>query len=92
MSVKKDFSEGPLFKNILIFSLPLIFTNLLQTFFNMTDIAVLGRFASSSSVGSVSPGSAVSVSAVSVGCHDEKSIAYFVHCFLVHVDYLHFIE
>lgn len=53
MSVKKDFSEGPLFKNILIFSLPLIFTNLLQTFFNMTDIAVLGRFASSSSVGSV---------------------------------------
>ena len=95
MSVKKDFSEGPLFKNILIFSLPLIFTNLIQTFFNMTDIAVLGRFASSSSVGSVGSttilvflctgiligfGSGVNVIvAFFIGAKNEKDICETVH-------------
>ena len=47
MSVKKhemDMTEGPLFKKILIFSLPLIFTGLLQCLYNAADLIVVGHF------------------------------------------------
>ena len=37
--------EGSLYKNIFIFSLPLMFSNMLQVLFNMSDIAVAGHFA-----------------------------------------------
>lgn len=48
-----DLTEGSLFKKILIFSLPLMLSNLLQVLFNMSDIAVVGRFAGSGALGSV---------------------------------------
>ena len=38
---------------ILIFSLPLMLSNVLQVLFNMADIAVIGQFAGSLSLGSV---------------------------------------
>lgn len=47
MSIKKhemDMTEGPLFKKILIFSLPLIFTGLLQCLYNAADLIVVGHF------------------------------------------------
>ncbi|MGN0728981.1 MATE family efflux transporter [Treponema sp.] len=53
MAVKNDFSQGSIFRGVILFSLPLILTNLLQTLFTMTDSAVLGRFAGASSVGAV---------------------------------------
>ena len=37
-----DFTKGPLFKQIVLFSLPIILTNVLQLVFNTADIAVLG--------------------------------------------------
>jgi len=46
-------TSGSLPKKILLFSLPLIFTNLLQVLFNMADIAVVGRFAGPEALGSV---------------------------------------
>lgn len=46
-------SEGNLFKQIFCFSVPLILSNLLQVLFNMSDIAVVGRFAGSFALGSV---------------------------------------
>lgn len=46
-------TEGSLAKQILLFSLPLALSNLLQVLFNMSDIAVVGRFASSTALGSV---------------------------------------
>lgn len=49
----KDFTEGSLKKQILFFSIPLMITNVLQVFFNMADLAVVGRFAGSSALGSV---------------------------------------
>ena len=45
--------NGSLFKNILIFSIPLMLSNLLQVLFNMSDIAVVGKFGSNTSLGSV---------------------------------------
>lgn len=46
-------TRGPLWKNIFLFSLPLIFSQLLQVMFNMADVAVVGRFASATALGSV---------------------------------------
>lgn len=45
-------TQGPLLKNILLFSLPLMFSNVLQVLFNMSDVAVVGRFGSAGAVGS----------------------------------------
>lgn len=42
-----------LWKGILLFSLPLIASNLLQILFNISDIAVVGRFAGSIALGAV---------------------------------------
>ena len=49
----KSMTEGPLAKQILFVSLPLALSNLLQILFNMSDVAVVGRFAGSTALGAV---------------------------------------
>lgn len=46
-------SQGSLWRKILIFSLPLMASQLLQVMFNMADVAIVGRFSSSAAMGSV---------------------------------------
>lgn len=46
-------TEGPLARSIFVFSLPLMLSNVLQALFNMSDIAVVGRFAGAEALGSV---------------------------------------
>lgn len=46
-------TTGSLTKNIWVFSVPLILSNILQVLFNMSDVAVVGRFAGSHALGSV---------------------------------------
>lgn len=46
-------TEGPLPKQILLFSIPLALSNLLQVLFNMSDVAVVGRFAGPTALGAV---------------------------------------
>ncbi len=46
-------TQGSLWRKILIFSLPLMASRLLQVMFNMADVAIVGRFSSSSAMGSV---------------------------------------
>ena len=53
ISSAKSLTEGPLAKQILLVSLPLVLSNLLQVLFNMSDVAVVGRFAGSTALGSV---------------------------------------
>lgn len=48
-----DLTEGSLVKKIFIFSLPLMLSNVLQVLFNMSDLAVVGRFAGSEALGAV---------------------------------------
>lgn len=48
-----DMINGPLARKILVYSVPLMFSNLLQVFFNLTDVAVVGKFAGSRALGSV---------------------------------------
>ena len=53
MKRKVDLLHGNLFKSILLFSLPLVFSNLLQVFFHMADVAVVGRFSGPTALGAV---------------------------------------
>ena len=46
-------TSGSLWKNIFLFSIPLIFSQLLQVMFNMADVAVVGKFANATALGSV---------------------------------------
>ena len=52
-STTKTLTEGPLAKQIFLVSLPLALSNLLQVLFNMSDVAVVGRFAGSTALGAV---------------------------------------
>ncbi len=54
-----DMTHGPLFRKILLFSLPLMASNILQLLFNAADVAVIGRFAGHTSLAAV--GSTTSV-------------------------------
>ena len=46
-------TEGSLWKNMLIFSIPLMLSQLLQVLFNMADVAVVGKFSSEKALGAV---------------------------------------
>ena len=48
-----DMANGPLLKNILIFSIPLIFSNILQMFFNSADTIIVGKFAGDKALAAV---------------------------------------
>lgn len=45
--------EGSLWKNMFLFSIPLMLSQLLQVLFNMADVAVVGKFSSAEALGSV---------------------------------------
>lgn len=48
-----DLTEGSLPRKILLFSLPLVISNILQVLFNMSDLAVVGRFSGPEALGAV---------------------------------------
>lgn len=53
-----DMTHGPLFAKVLLFSLPLIASNIMQMLFNTVDTVIVGRFAgytSLAAVGSTAP-------------------------------------
>lgn len=49
----RSMTEGPLFKNIVTYTIPIILTSLLQLFFNAADLIVVGRYCGSVSVAAV---------------------------------------
>lgn len=53
MRTQQSLLEGPLFANILRFSLPLILTNLLQTLYNAADMAVVGLSDTAGALGAI---------------------------------------
>ncbi len=48
-----DMLHGPLFNNVVAYSIPIILTNILQLLFNAADLMVVGRFCGSDCVGAV---------------------------------------
>ena len=51
--IKGSMTEGPLFWNIITYTIPIILTSVLQLLFNAADLVVVGRFCGSISVGAV---------------------------------------
>jgi putative MATE family efflux protein len=52
----KDFTSGSVFKQLLVFSWPLMLSNLLQMVYNMVDMVVVGQFVGSAGLTAVSSG------------------------------------
>ena len=51
--LKNDFTQGKIFGKMLAFIIPLIFTNVLQTFYNMADMMIVGLSGDGNAVGSI---------------------------------------
>lgn len=58
-SYQIDMCNGPLFKKIIVFSIPLILSGCLQLLFNAADIIVVGRFSGSEALAAVGSTSAL---------------------------------
>ena len=50
-SIGLDLTEGKIFKSLILFSLPIVLTNLIQQLYSMVDLAIIGHYVGS--VGSV---------------------------------------
>ena len=90
-----DMTSGPLFSKILLFSLPLMFSGMLQLLFNAADVIVVGRFAGESSLAAVGATGSVTMllinmfigfsvgtnvlTAQAIGSRDKKMASETVH-------------
>lgn len=55
-SLIQDLTEGSVTKLLLVFAFPMLLSNLLQTFYNMVDMVVIGQFVGSNGLSAVSIG------------------------------------
>lgn len=94
-SHEMDMCSGSLWKKIFIYSVPLMFTNILQVLFNMSDVAVVGKFAGPIALGSVGSTSILvtlftgillglasgvnALTALHIGSKDEQCLSKTVH-------------
>ena len=58
-SYQVDMCNGPIFKKLIIFAIPLILSGCLQLLFNAADIIVVGRFTGSQALAAVGSTSAL---------------------------------
>ena len=56
-----DLIRGKLWKSMLVFSIPLVASNLLQALYNIVDMIIVGRFAGSAGLSAVSVGGQVTM-------------------------------
>lgn len=90
-----NMTEGPLLKKIVLYTIPIILTGILQLLFNAADLVVVGRFGSDNSVAAVgATGSIISLIinlfiglatgagvtvAHGLGCGDNENVSKTVH-------------
>ena len=90
-----DMSHGPLFGKIVLFSLPLMSSYVMQVLFSTVDLIVIGRFASSKAMAAVGATSGLTVLVLNIffglsvgvnvltaryfGAKDRKNISDTVH-------------
>ena len=94
-----DLCSGSLWKKIFLYSLPLMFSNILQVLFNMSDVAVVGKFAGPIALGAVGSTSILitlftglliglssgvnALAALHIGSKDNKNLRQTVHTALI---------
>lgn len=92
---KIEMTSGSLWKNLFLFSVPLMFAQILEVMFNLSDVAVVGRFADYKALGSVGSttllvtlftgfligmGSGVNVqTALALGAKNKKKVESTIH-------------
>ncbi len=90
-----DLTKGRLFRQIFFLSLPLMMSNLLQVLFNISDVAVVGKFAGAYALGSVGStsilltlflaiplgmGGGINVlTALAIGSKNKKDVSETIH-------------
>lgn len=90
-----DMTKGPLFKKIIIFTIPIILSNVLQLLFNAADIVVVGQYCGSLAVAAVGSNSSLVgllinvmlglsvgtgiITAQGIGAKDFKTVEKTVH-------------
>ena len=52
----KDYTSGPIAKQLILFALPLMFSNFLQTAYNLVDMAIVGQMVGTGGLSAVSIG------------------------------------
>lgn len=73
MEEKQDFTQGSILIKLLQFALPILFANLLQSFYTAADLMIVGQFSHTSQISAVSTGAQVMqtmtslVSSLSIG-------------------------
>jgi len=94
-SKEMDMTNGPLMGKILVFTIPIILSSLLQILFNAADIMVISKFAGSESLAAVGSTSSIvsllvntfvglsvganAVTAMLIGYNDKRGISETVH-------------
>ena len=53
MNKEIDMTSGNLFKNLIVYAIPLILTGILQLLYNAADVAVVGQFAGTEALAAV---------------------------------------
>ncbi len=66
-SLINNLTEGPLTRQLLLFSLPLVLGNLLHTLYNLVDMAVVGQFVGSAGLSAVSTSGQITMLLYSLG-------------------------
>ena len=90
-----DMCHGPLFSKIVLFSVPLMFSYVMQMFFNTADLIVVGRFASADALAAVGSSSGLTsmllnlffglsvgvnvLTARHIGAKDREKVSATVH-------------
>lgn len=94
-SYEMDMCNGPLTKKILLFSIPLMCSGILQLLFNAVDMIVVGRYTGSAALAAVgSTGSLINLltnvfiglsiganvlTAQAYGAHDDEAVSKIIH-------------
>jgi putative MATE family efflux protein len=60
-SFEKDLSQGSVAKQLLLFAIPFIITNLIQSLYSVVDMIIVGQFAGTASMSGVNIGSQVTL-------------------------------
>ncbi|HBT77855.1 MAG TPA: hypothetical protein DEB39_13240 [Planctomycetaceae bacterium] len=55
----RDLTHGNIFRHLIVFGLPILLTNFLQSFYSVVDMLVVGRFVGSIGLAAVSNGSMI---------------------------------
>lgn len=66
-NARMDMTEGPIFKKLIVYTLPVMATGVLQFLYNAADTAVVGKFAEDSETALAAVGSTGSISALITG-------------------------